>query len=455
MTGVLFIAYYFPPMRTSGAVRAQGFVRYLPDYGYCPWVVTASTYGVDTTPHVVRAREALEGYRFLFNQRQRHLPPSQRTQARTAVWGIGRLAAWCKRHLLVPDAQIGWLPHALWLGMASIRRQRLRLICSTGPPFSSHLLGLGLKALTGLPWVADFRDTWTYDPLDEGLDASPARLGIERRMEAAVVRRADRIVAVTDVACNDFRSRFPSAAQKVRLIPNGFDSGGGRSYGALTDAPDGPFCLVHTGSFSYSHFRRSPQALFCALKTWLLKDVHLPDRLRVFLVGPLSPQETEMAAPLTQRGLVQLVGTLPQAEAIAWQRRAHALLLVDHPRPDAVRASNVPAKCYEYLSAGKPICALVPEGATRTLIQQLGAGLCASPDDPAGIREMLQQFLDGHRLGTSWRVSPKALAPFERRALTGQLARCFGEAMAEPRVKIQDVPGISPRSQPSACDSRL
>jgi len=290
---------------------------------------------------------------------------------------------------------------------------------------------MGLKRLTGLPWVADFRDTWTYDPLDEALQTSAARLRLERALEAMVLRQADRVVAVTDVARNDFMSRFPREARKIRLIPNGFDAASQAPGEARSEREDQRLCVVHTGSFEYSHYLRSPGALLLALKAMQKDHPGLRHRLCVHLIGALSPNEESECAPLVRAGLIECVGPLSAQGAQEWQARADVLLLVDHPR--AVLASNVPGKCYEYLCAGKPILALVPEGAARSLILGLGAGLCAPPDDPQKVRGMLEEILSAKRGGQlgKWRASPEQLMRYDRRHLSGEMAQCFDELLGK------------------------
>lgn len=422
MKNALFVAYHYPPM-VSGAARAKGLVRYLPEFGYRPHVLSATTYGQDPYPYVYRAHELLGLYRVMFNHKQHRLTSAQRSFERTEVQGLRHFVRQCKRCFFIPDGQLGWLPHALWVGLRLIRQHDIQLLYSTAPPFSSHLLAAGLQMLTGLPWVADFRDTWTYDPLDSALTDMPRRLQIERWLEKMVVHRAQRVVTVTDVACEDFGKRYPQIKGSLRCIPNGFDP---------DDLPevhtqpldDGVLRLVYTGTFSYSHVSRSPQAFFDGVKRVLDRQADLAKRLEIVIVGALSVAEQQCADVLVQKGVVKLVGAVSRQEAIVWQQQAHVLLLVDHER--AVPASNVPGKCYEYLASQKPILALVPQGATRRLIERLNAGICVLPDDVEAIAQGLEQFLDAQNLD-GWRVSGDQLVAFEHRTTASQMAACFDE----------------------------
>ncbi len=422
MKPVLFIAYHYPPIQ-AGAERAVRFAGRLPSFGYEPVALTTSAFGGDEG--VVRAWEPLGLYRALFNRAGRGMPHARTGGA--LAQGVG---GWVRRGL-IPDAQVGWMPHAIWRGLRSVRRRGGRLLFSTSPPASSHLVALALKRMTGLPWAADFRDCWTYDPLDGALARDGLRLQAERALEARVVGEADRIIAVTEVARQDFWERYPEAARKVVLIPNGFtplpaplpEGGGGEGGRGGGEARwNGRLRMVHTGTFSRSHAGRSPEALFEALRG-------MPDAPELVLVGALTEAEGEMARDLIERGVVRVVGPVSREEALAYQRSADLLVLVDHPR--AVRASNVPSKFYEYAATGRPVLALVPDGATRDLILLLKAGRAVAPDAPEETRRAIESFAAEKRRAGGLRsgVTAAALAPFHWGRLTERLAEVFDELM--------------------------
>ena len=143
-------------------------------------------------------------------------------------------------------------------------------------------------------------------------------------------------------------------------------------------------------------------------------------------MGELSPAEREALAPLAELGVVRLEGAVERGAALAFQRGADALLLVDHPRPWP--ASNAPGKLFEYLAAGKPILALCGEGETRRTVGELGAGLWAAPDEADAIEEALRRLWTGWREGSLPRAGA-GLERFHRRQLTRQLAACFDEVL--------------------------
>jgi glycosyltransferase involved in cell wall biosynthesis len=281
-----------------------------------------------------------------------------------------------------------------------------------------------LKELTGLPWVADFRDSWIYDPLDPVLGEYPYRRAFEARLEEAVIRGADAVVVATEAVAEHLRPAYPDAAARIRIVTNGFEPADfARS--APPPARD-PLRLVHTGSFSLSHPQRTPQPLFAALEAMLAADRDWARRVHLELVGPLSLDEERAAAGLAEAGVVHLAGPQTRAEALTRQQAAHVLLLVDHVRDWA--STNVPGKFYEYLAVQRPVLALGSEGMVERLVRELGVGLFVRADDPAAIRAALEELYARFSRGAlGARVDPKILCRYHRRELTRELASIFDQ----------------------------
>ena len=427
-------------------------MRHLPDFGYRARILTTSAFGrVDREEDVVRAWEPLGSYRWLLNsavRRDRSAAATRRTDPGPAR-GLVRLL---RRWVLIPDGQITWLPAAAAVGLRHLRAVPADVIYSTYPPASAHLLGMLLKSLTGLPWVADFRDSWTCDPLDPALLEVPGRQRLERRMERAVLASADAVVVATEISARLLREAHPDVAKRIRVITNGFDpeddggakssagarhdlgghagdGGGGRAEGEPEPEQIGRLDIVHTGSFSLSHPDRSPQPLFSTLASLVEEDASWARRIHLVLLGRLTSGEAAAAAGLQKAGVAEIRGEVDRDTCLALQRRAGALLLLDHRRQGL--SSNVPGKFYEYLAAGRPILALCGEGMVACMVDDLKAGLRALPDDPAAIRRLLTDAYERFRTGTlTFQVAEERLRPFHRRELARQLAGCFDDVIS-------------------------
>ncbi len=427
---VLLIAYHYPPVRSTGVQRVAKFEHYLPDFGYRTKVLTTAAFGRGGQHvEVLRAWEPLGPYRWLFNtraRRDRGLAARVRTESSlTSRWA--RIA----RSVLIPDSQVTWIPAASARALNQLRTGAANLVYSTYPPASAHLVALIAKQMTGAPWVADFRDSWTSDPLDPDLLANPHRLALERKLESTVVRTADAIITSTPVAADYLKEAHPEQADRIHVITNGFDP---EDLSDQIEAPASdssrPLRLVHTGSFSGSHPWRSPQGLLEALRLLLTADPSWSRRLKVTLVGHLTRSETQATAVLASSGLVQMVEEADHGEALRFQQEGDVLLLVDHPRPWP--ASNLPNKLFEYLALRRPILALCTPGMVADTVSGLEAGMCAAPDDPRAIAGVIGRLYEAFASGTLQQHACTApLDHFHRRFLTQQLAVRFDDVLAQ------------------------
>lgn len=418
---VLFVAYHYPPAR-AGVERTTKFLHYLPEFGYRARVLTTAAFGGIREGQVLRAWEPLGAYRWLFNEAV-HGGEADST-VRTDPGPLRGAVRWMRRRLLIPDGQVTWLPAALGRGLAALQRWPADVIYSSYPPASAHLVGWGLKWFSGLPWVADFRDAWTYDALDPDLERLPNRRALERRLEAAVVEAADRVVAATELSAAHLRQTYPEAADRIEVIPNGFDPEDFRGLASRRPAAEDPLRLVHTGTFSLSHPSRSPQPLYEALQRLLEADPRWAGRLRLVLAGRLTAAEERAGAALEKAGMLELRGMLPRAEALACQASAHVLVLVDHARQGL--ATNVPGKFYEYLALQRPVLALCGPGMVAQLMGRLQAGFQQAPDDPAALARLLERIYGQFSRGQlACRIEAAALKPFQRRELARRLAAAF------------------------------
>ncbi len=425
---VFCIAYHYPPIRSTGVERTVKFARYLPEFGYDVKILTTSAFGASGQPNVLHAWEPLQWYRYLFNR------GAASSAVRTGAGQRGGVRRWLRTRLCVPDLQTTWLPAALWRALRELRHCPAALIYSTYPPASAHLLGLLLKALSGRPWVADFRDSWVYDPLDPTLNQLPYRRALERRLEERVVNGADAVIVATDVSAEHLRRTYPQAADRIEVIANGFDP---EDFAFSPPPPKEALQLVHAGSFSLSHPRRDPGPLFAALEAMLDEDPAWAQRLHLILVGQLSAGERQAAARLEQLGVVEITGAVERDAALARQQDAHVLLLVDHVRPWP--SSNVPGKFYEYLATRRPILALAGCGMVERLMRQLRAGTCVAADDPGAIAAALADLYQRFSVGAlKSQVDGTQLRRFHRRALTRQLAACFDRVGQPPSAAPPD-----------------
>lgn len=397
------LAYFFPPLGGAGVQRTLKFVKYLPEYGWDPTVVTVRWSRYPARDPALMA-EVPNGVRVL---RAPELPLTPYLAMALTKLGLHRtrpLVSW-------PDLAQGWLPTALALALREIRRSRPDVLYTTSAPYSAHLAGLALHRLTGVPWVADFRDEWAANP---HLRSIPSWLkALSRRCERAVVARA-RVVVV-----DDYFEIAGAAADDRATIPNGVDADD--LEGLPSSAPDGErFRLTHVGTL-YGDQDCAP--VLTALRRLVEEGLLDPDQLELRVVGNVFLPNGALDLPIE----VTFSGYVSHREALAEMRRATALLLY------VAASSRAPSgKLYEYLSSERPIlCVARSENLAHKLVAEWGAGACAAPDDSAaverGLLDLYRRWQEG-RLDEVSGTRERTLERFCRRALTGRLAGVLDDA---------------------------
>lgn len=292
--------------------------------------------------------------------------------------------------LTLPDPEVSWIVPAILRGARRAKSDRPDVILSSGPPFSAHLVGGVLAAVTKSPWVADFRDPWARAPWRDD------RFGFERRawsiLERSIATRADAVLFVTRANRDDFAAQYGQAtAARFHVVPNGCDTA---DFEGLVPAPPSDrFVLLHAGSL---YGARNPSPLFRAVAKGVENGAIDPGRFTIRLIGRVGIPGVDLADFVRELGLqqvVEFVPHMPRAQVLQQMVDASALLVVQ-----PVTKLSVPGKLYEYLATGRPILALAePDGETAMLLRRTPAGVVVSPDDHDGILRAVTQLITGGR----------------------------------------------------------
>jgi glycosyltransferase involved in cell wall biosynthesis len=402
---VLMIAYHFPPLAgSSGIQRTLRFARHLPQFGWEPLILTAHP----------------RAYARTSDDQLDDVPPGSAV-ARAFALDATRHFAVAGRYpafLARPDRWMTWWLGAIPHGLEMIRRHRPQVIWSTYPIATAHRIGYTLHRLSGVPWVADFRDLMVQD----GYPADPRTWRSFKAIEEKTVRAASCSVFTTLGAEQIYRARYPDADGRLAVIENGYDEesfaileASGGDAGPLTP---GAVTLLHSGTVYPSE--RDPSRFFEALRRMLdngsLTDGELRVRLRASAHEAVLKPMVE-SYRLTE--VVELAAPLPYRDALEEMMRADGLLVLQAANCNA----QIPAKVYEYLRCRRPIVALTdPAGDTAALLRRAGIPNIARLDSAQEIAVELRRFVDAVRGGRAPTPNDDAVTSASRLHRTEELA---------------------------------
>jgi len=407
---LLLVSFYFPPAGGGGVQRPLKLATHLPATGIETHVLAPDD------PKWIHPDDELPVPTKAWVHRARYLGPKGRKPAEElhgleGLDRVARQAALMSRRFLVPDENVSWNLTAVPAAIRLIREHEIDVVVTTSPPPSVHLIGAAAKAVTGVRWVADLRDSIAAHPHRHA--DNPAALLKEKGREAVartVARRADAIVAVSDPIADEVRALAP--AGPVVTIANGCDF---EDFEGLEYRPAERFRITHTGSF---FGRRSPRPFLTALRDSGLDIV-------ARFVGDFRAADREWADGLGLGDRLELHPHTSRRRALELQRDSEALLLLI-PDSEGRGRAVLSGKVFEYLAAERPILAAVPpDGEAARLLRRTGVGILVGPEDAAGMRTALEGLVARWRAGS---LNGTVLAPDLRDSLS---RRARAEELAE------------------------
>lgn len=425
---VLLVSYYFPEEAGTasrnvlvGSERVRKFAKYLPRHGYDPIVLASSR----------RARErASEGVYFareLFRE-----DADEKIGAGVSVTPAAGPVGWREilRPYLLPDrTTYTWSPWAVRLGLHLAQSHRPSIIFSSSPPFSAHLVGFSLGHFLHVPWVADFRDGYSFEPPEWNASGREARACLE----GFLLRWAARVVSVTEPITRDFSQRFPGLIEKFVTIPNGYDAEEIRQAvgpgGALSPSPAPGMTLLYAGASFLSSRDQTLKGLMGGFRQACRVLGGKPLRLR--LMGLFAAVELQEVAAWPGPGEIEIIPWGPKIEALRAMASADLLIVLA-----GKRVSVATSKLFDYIGVGRPILVIGRPSAAAEIVEQFGFGQAVEDDADAVARALVEfgRTRGATMSGAGDRDARGDRVIFSREELAGRLASLFTEALGDSRI---------------------
>ena len=267
------------------------------------------------------------------------------------------------------------MPFAITAAIRAHRAARFDALYSTSSPVTAHLVAGTVKRLTGVPWVAEFRDPWVGSPLAEPLPWLHRRL--QSRIERWIVHSANQLVFLSPSTARVYRRRYPHAAA-MAVITNGHDATEVIERQQTNTASD-RYRIVWTGAL----YRPAELAMFLeAIKVLVGRRPALGDTLAVDFFGHVSGECRTIADRFSHdgslAGVLRFHGFVSRRAALQEVADADAALVMLGGETGV--GQFVPGKLFDYLGQSKQVLAVLPPGDARDILEELNWGVIADPD---------------------------------------------------------------------------
>jgi len=405
-------------MGGSGVQRPLKFIKYLPEHGWNPIVLTPYPGAYHTFDESLQ--QELESIRVEVHRVRAKTPFHATGQKKRKVDFIPDFMAKPLRRLStffwLPDNKKGWIQPGIQSGLELISAKNIQAIFSTAPPYSNHLIAQQLKKETGLPTVMDMRDDW----LESHLIKYPTPF--HKKKMAEMEKKAFNAADIITVINNDTRYAIAERTKnidKIRLLNQGFDP---EDFTGKQPKKDGKLKFLYSGLF---YGERTPKTFLRALALFLKSKPEAASEIIIQFQGGIDEYVNEFAVTLGIDHIIKDFGYLPHKKAVQNLEKADVLwLIVGHSK----KANQVTVgKMFEYFGAQKPILGLVPDGSSKELLKEYGAGFVCNPNDIEQIKNQIVKIYSLWKQNELPEVKNSFIKLYDRRFISFELAKILND----------------------------
>ncbi len=431
---VLIITYYWPPAGGAGVQRWLKFTKYLRHFNWEPIIYTSKNPNypnidkslLDEVPEnltVIKNEiwEPYRIYRFFTNRSDKQNITTSFTSEKKSNVFVENLSNWIRSNFFIPDARKFWIKPSVRFLNRYLRENNINVIITTGPPHSLHLIGLNLKKLLNIKWVADFRDPWTNIDYFHELRLTFASRNKHHRLEKKVLMNSD----MTLVVGNQMKKEFIDiGAKDVEIITNGFDHSDVNKYKDVD--LDEKFSMSHIGIFMRN---RNPQILWAALNQLVNENSEFKKDLEIKLIGNVDYEVIKSIRSNALESHLRKFDYMPHDEIIKFQKSSQVLLLLINKSRNA--KGMLTGKFFEYLASGRPILAVgPPDGDAAKMLNETGAGVISDFDDIETLKENIMTYYSLYKKNNLYNKT-RNINKYSRENLTEQLSMVLNNLIQE------------------------
>jgi glycosyltransferase involved in cell wall biosynthesis len=408
MRNALLISSIFPPQGGVGGLRVALFSKYLPSFGYTPYVITRSFTRRD--PRYNEDMKLLDT-----------LPPAQMlrigfSSEDEVLYFRNRTIKGFLRDFMKPDfsAPGGLLSRAMSESEGFISSRKYDVVFCSTPDLWPLTLGAMISEKLNIPFVADFRDIAEQESgMKRSFRQHFQRYRLSRRRNL-LLKRCDHVTTVSGFHQVVLQKKTGS---RVSVIYNGFDPE--LFTPASGPVPAGPFRIVYAGKIINTWYQ-NPSILFTSVDNLISEGKINKEDITVEFYGTDEEILSGIISSLKHPSFIRFFPHVEYSEVPEILHNGQMMLSLTN----LGRKGILTTKLFEYIGVRKPVlCVPGDHGEIDGLIKNNKLGFCVSTGE-----EMMELIL---RWINEWKEKKfpdrldTVVEQFSRKTQTRHLAGIF------------------------------
>ena len=396
---IALVVYYWPPSGGSGVQRWLFFANHFAKNGVKVTVFTPAN------PRVAETDNALvniidKNIDVVYVNGWEPLQNSKKTIGEN----IGRaksfkskLMRFVRANLFIPDARVFWAKAASKSVLKKHSKTPFDVLITSGPPHSMHLVGLKIKSVYDVHWIADFRDPWVGFFQNKSLPMAKGAKCKHKQLQERVLKTADRIV----VTAPSLAKEFEKHAKAVSVLTNGFER--------ILTKTSNHNALVYAGSLKA---QQNPKLLWESISELTQENDDFASQFSLEMYGKVAESIKEEVHRLGIDNCVKFLGYQSKVQLDTRLPNAKALLLLGIDMPDT--HNIIHGKLFEYMAANRPVLGIGPKPSDmESLFAAHQLGVYCSFKEKEKIKSTLLHWFTG----TDTPFQSKEIESYQREAI--------------------------------------
>jgi len=357
---VLIVSYYWPPGSGPGVQRFLKMSKFFKNFGWKPIILTVKNGSYPSYDEsllndipddlIVYRAKTIEPFTIY-----KKLTGGNKKQVDVGMIGMHhklslakKIALYIRANFFLPDARKGWIPFAYKKALKIVKKENINVVVTTGPPHSSHFIGLKLKRKISLPWVADMRDPWVNNFFNMSLPRTEKTIRKERKYEDRIIKNADHVSVIGPGLKNEYCDRN----KNIHVIYNGYDQ---EDIPKPRQERSKVFELTYVGNFLPS---QNIHSLWNAIKELINENSYFREKFRINLTGNIDESVMESIKKLEIEEFCSIKKYVPHKKAVSIMNLANLLLFIVPKTPH--NKLIITGKLFEYIATRSPILPIGP-----------------------------------------------------------------------------------------------